>query len=150
MKPNSSVTSIADRLKRTLGGEPDLPSISTPEPLAAGSAEQDPALLEHAKTIYRARMARSRFLSSSFFGEPAWDILLVLYIEAGERPMNATSAALVAQTSETTALRWADALQGEGLIESHPHLSDKRLRLLRLSPRGRAIIDQYLREMLHR
>lgn len=106
-------------------------------------------LVERAQRLYRHRQARGRLFNPDYFGEPAWDILLALYIEAGARSMNVTSAALVANTPETTTLRWVEALEAEGLIESHTHASDKRLRLIRLSLHGCAIMDRYLRGILH-
>ena len=84
----------------------------------------------------------------SFFSDPAWDLLLVLYFEAGERPMTATGVAQVTNTPETTALRWVETLEGAGLVSSHTHASDRRLRLLSLSSPGRAMMDQYLISIL--
>ena len=39
--------------------------------------------VEKACTIFRARKARTRFLNRAMFGEPAWDLLLALFINQG-------------------------------------------------------------------
>ena len=143
----NKVTSMTDRIKRGDRGDGDKSSAAFEAPLELGSARRQ-LLVEQARRMYRARHARQRYLPANLFGEPAWEILLVLYIEAGQRPMNATSVALITNAPETTALRWAEILQDEGLVESYPHLTDRRLRLLQLSLRGRAILDQYLQETL--
>lgn len=145
---NREVTSIADHLKRLETRDHDCEfGRALDTPLDLDSPERT-LLVEEATKIYQARQVRQKYLGRGFFGEPAWDILLMLYIEAGKRPMNATSTALIANTSETTARRWTEILEAECLVESHPHLTDNRLRLVQLSRRGRAILDQYLREIL--
>lgn len=116
-------------------------------PLELDAPERD-ALVREARRIYAHRQARSRYLPMSFFSDPAWDLLLVLYFEAGERPMTATGVAQVTNTPETTALRWVETLEGAGLVSSHTHASDRRLRLLSLSSPGRAMMDQYLISIL--
>ncbi len=101
-------------------------------------------LVKEAKRIFDQRRNRSRYFPRSFFGEPAWDLLLILYFEAGQRPLTATGAAQVTDTPETTALRWVETLECTGFIESDTHPSDRRLRLLSLTLHGRAMMDQYL------
>ena len=146
---NREVTLITDHVKRLESLDERVEfARALDTPLDLDSPERI-VLVEEAKKIYQARQVRQKYLGRGFFGEPAWDILLMLYIEAGKRPMNATSTALIANASETTARRWTEILEAECLVEIHPHLTDNRLRLVQLSRRGRAILDQYLGEILH-
>ena len=117
------------------------------QPLQLGAPERSD-LVKEAKRIYEQRQMRGRYLPQNFFGEPAWDLLLILYVEAGDRPLTATGAAQVTNTPETTALRWVEALECAGLVNSGTHPTDKRLRLLSLSLPGRAMMDQYLTTIL--
>ena len=119
------------------------------KPLELGSLERC-ALVEMAKRIVELRRSRCRYFPGNFFSEPAWDIMLILYIEAGQRPLAATGAAHVTDTPETTALRWVEALESAGFVNSHTHASDRRVRLLVLSSYGRAMLDQYLSEILRK
>ena len=104
--------------------------------------------MKEAGRLYELQRMRGRYLPENFFGEPAWDLLLTLYVEAGERPLTATGSAQVTNTPETTALRWVETLECAGLIASGTHPTDKRLRLLSLSLHGRAMMDQYLTTIL--
>jgi len=82
-------------------------------------------------------------------GEPAWDMLLVLY--TGEHLQPQISVGRLTKYSgapSTTALRWLDYLSSQGLINrEHNHL-DKRSVLISLSDRGRTILDNYFAEVL--
>lgn len=144
------VTSIfghARRLARAEEASPPTRRGDEIQPLELGAPGRD-YLVNEAKRIYDLRRIRSRYLPKDFFGEPAWDILLILYIEAGDRHLTATGAAQVTDAPETTALRWVETLERAGLIVSFTHASDRRLRLLSLSSNGRAMMDQYLAAIL--
>jgi len=76
------------------------------------------------------------------FGEPAWDLLLCLYIMDGRR---VTFGKLVNMIGEpmTTAVRWLDYLEKEHLIARRPDPSDRRMVCIELLDRGRDILDSY-------
>src|SRR5688500_844664 len=78
----------------------------------------DSVLVELARQIYSARRKRSVLTEwDELFGEPAWDMLLDLFIAAHEnRGVSVTSACLASSVPETTALRWLQLLENKGLV----------------------------------
>jgi len=90
-----------------------------------GADREAPALLEddvrwlrHARRTYRNRRSRNAlFADEALFGEPAWDLLLDLFIAAKERKrVPVTSACIGAAVPTTTALRWLAVLEERGLV----------------------------------
>lgn len=80
-----------------------------------------------AREIYQSRRKRERFLAADLFGEPTWDILLDLFIAAGEgRRVPTTSACIGANVPPTTALRWLRILETRGLVEREDDGRDGR------------------------
>ena len=85
------------------------------------------SLAELARRLYALRRRRTRHLPQELFGEPAWDILLDLFIAAEEgRLIPVTSACIAADVPGTTALRWLTLLESRGLIERRPDPRDGR------------------------
>lgn len=87
-----------------------------------------------AKRLYRLRRMRDRYFEAGIFGEPAWDILLSLYIARAEkRPVSTTDACLDAAVPTTTALRWLTKLEKEGHVRRHPAEDDDRVVLIEVT-----------------
>jgi DNA-binding MarR family transcriptional regulator len=85
----------------------------------------DPIAL--AVQLYRARRLRDSLLSGVLFAEPAWDILLDLYVAHHEgRDVSVSSACLAACVPPTTGLRWLGVLEQQGLIAREASPSDSR------------------------
>jgi len=83
------------------------------------------------------------------FGEPAWDILLVLYtIDGDRRRLNTRELARLANLALTTALRWLDFLERRDLIVRKANTFDLRMVDAELSDKGRTAMDNYLLQML--
>lgn len=89
---------------------------------------------------------RTRFLGSSeMFGEPAWDILLDLFIRQTESDqITATSASAAAGASPRTAARWLAVLEQNELILTEPDPEDSRRQLVRFTPAGYEGMLRYL------
>jgi predicted transcriptional regulator len=108
-------------------------------------------LVEQAKPAARAidlygnRRRRVKLFGPDLFGEPAWDILLDLFIatETGKQ-ISVTSACIGAAVPLTTALRWLSMLEARGLIVRESDDKDARRSYVRLSDMGRELMDQYL------
>ena len=96
-------------------------------------------LAELARRAYAERRARERYLPASLFGDPGWDILLDLMI-AAERGLDisVTSACIAGQVPATTALRWLQLLEAEGLVERVADATDGRRSFVRLTESGHA------------
>lgn len=138
---------IAARLREAAeggsGGEPADPAAG---PGAMGRPTR-PARshLALARKTYALRRKRvSLFGSADLFGEPAWDILLDLYIAAGEgKPVSVSSACIGSAAPATTGLRWLGVLADEGLVVRENDAEDHRRVLVRLTPAGQTAMDRF-------
>ena len=95
-------------------------------------------LLARAKLILSSRRLRSRYFNPAIFGEPAWEILLVLYITdmSGRRQTLGKLTDWV-ETPPTSVQRWVGYIKKEKFLERQPHPNDRRTTFLRLLPKGK-------------
>lgn len=111
-----------------------------------GTTSQDhPIWVELARQAYEDRRRRSKiFRLDALFGEPAWDILLDLFIAAKERRrVSVTSACIGSAVPSTTALRWIAILEKQGLLVREADPGDARRVYVKLSARGYAAMLEY-------
>lgn len=118
------------------------------DPAAAESSamlEDDARWLRGARRTYRNRRSRNAlFGDDGLFGEPAWDLLLDLFIAAKERKrVPVTSACIGAAVPTTTALRWLAVLEERGLVVREADPSDARRIFVRLSTEAYARMVNY-------
>jgi predicted transcriptional regulator len=107
---------------------------------APGSAD----VAGRARIYYAERRRREKHLPGKLFGEPAWDILLDLFICAGEgKPVFVSSACLAANVPQTTALRRIQILEEHGLVEREGDSGDNRRTIVRLTPEGHAAMASF-------
>lgn len=102
-----------------------------------------------ARQLYADRRRRQlAFTNPDIFGEPAWDILLDLYVAHAEgRSISVSSACIGSAAPPTTGLRWLGVLQYEGLVLREHDPQDQRRILVRLSPDGLNRMQDYLRRI---
>lgn len=104
-----------------------------------GTGEREQTLArwcEMAEQLYRFRRRRDR-LFGAIFGEPAWDILLDLFImEARGKRVPVSSACIASGASHSTALRQIDELVRCKLVRRERDEVDKRRTYVRLSEEG--------------
>jgi len=102
--------------------------------------------LRTAIRCYEARRTRDQhFAGRALFADPAWDILLDLFIrEAQGEPVSVKSASVGSNVAPSTALRWLKVLESEGLIISRDDSEDRRCRLVTLTSDGRRIMTDCL------
>lgn len=107
------------------------------------------ALLELVKNEIRGRELRSKYLPKGFFGEPAWQILLELFVGYAENPEShavpVTDLCIASGEAQTTALRWIAILEDHGFLVRSSDIEDRRRRLVLLSEEGRAIVESYFK-----
>jgi hypothetical protein len=98
-----------------------------------------------ARKAYAMRRKRAAiFGNPDLFGEPAWDILLDLYIAQGEgKQVSVSSACIGSAAPATTGLRWLGVLADEGLVVRENDPEDHRRVLVRLTPAGTAAMDRF-------
>lgn len=113
---------------------------------ALGGLKLDsPNWLVLAKDHYDYRRKRDRHFPPKLFGEPAWDILLDLYINAKlSRRVSITSACIGSHVAPTTALRWLQMLEDQGMIERHNDLLDARRSFVTLTIEGYSKMTTFL------
>ena len=105
-------------------------------------------LISRAKESLAARRARAQFFGSDMFGEPAWDILLAIYIAEDEEPPAITQITASSGSPATTTLRWLEYLEKNDLVDRRRHATDGRVVLITLSPKGRDSLDTYFAGIL--
>jgi hypothetical protein len=87
---------------------------------------------------------RIEIVTGCRFGDPAWDLLLRLYLaHLEERPMISTELCKEAALTETTGQRWIARLVEGGLLQQRTEAADRRARWVSLSPAGRTKMERY-------
>lgn len=104
----------------------------------------DEARLTVAKWLYWSRGIRPDTLAGDMFGEPAWDLLLDLYIrgKSGSRS-SVTSACIGSRAPHTTALRHISTLCKAGWIMRIPDETDRRRFWLALTATAIRKLDRH-------
>lgn len=96
--------------------------------------EDHPLWLELARRTYADRRRRTKLFEPNLFGEPAWDMLLDLFIAAKEgKRVSVTSACIGSDVPATTALRWIAVLESQGLVLREDDPKDARRAFIHLS-----------------
>lgn len=96
----------------------------------------------------KSRKMRSKFLPNSMFGEPAWDMLLALYVvdRRGARE-TISKLCLSSGAPNTTALRWLDYLEQQKFVQRRQSSTDRRVVFVDLTDAGRAAVEAYFTEL---
>ncbi len=88
---------------------------------------------------------RRDVLVKNIFGEPAWDMLLELFIaEAEGRSTPVKNLCLAACASVSTALRRMECLIETGLVDKVDDATDARRSLIQLTDRGLSVMTMLL------
>lgn len=118
------------------------PAEAEPEASMRGSPPAE--LLSRARAILEGRRRREALFGKTIFGEPAWEMLLLLYLGASESRRTLGRLGELAGISKSTALRWIDYLDRQELVRREPHPTDKRAVFVELTKKGRQSLDLYL------
>jgi DNA-binding MarR family transcriptional regulator len=93
-----------------------------------------------------ARLLKIR--QGKLFSDPAWDILLELYAASlADRRLTVSRLADRTGVAMTTALRWINTLQQEGLLDRQDHPLDGRQVYHFLSQAGLQVMDSYFDDL---
>lgn len=104
-------------------------------------------LLDTAVRVYAIRRERDRIFGdlAALFRDPAWDIMIDLFIHSlSGKPAFVGGAAIASRIPGTTALRYISHLVDAGLVERRPDPLDGRRAQLSLTSRGTALMRQAL------
>jgi DNA-binding MarR family transcriptional regulator len=114
-------------------------------PLDRDDAPNDDQLLRRAKNILQERQRRMSRFGRAMFGEPAWEILLLLYVSE----LRYTTSRLVEASGATrsTAMRWIDYLEKRRFLVRTEHPTDRRSAFVALTHEGKEELAAYLSGM---
>jgi Fic family protein len=105
-------------------------------------------LLARARAIFSHRRKRIEIFGKGMFGEPGFEMLLLLYIAQSANRYTAGQLGQLSGASRSTASRWIDYLERQEWIEKMPHPNDLRLAFVKLTAKGIERIELYLSETL--
>ncbi|WP_244646859.1 MarR family winged helix-turn-helix transcriptional regulator [Sphingomonas sp. CFBP 8760] len=104
--------------------------------------------IDAVRELIDQRRLRHRFLPSELFHEPAWDMLLVLYVCWHEnRVINVKALVGLVGAPVTTGQRWIDHMSKLGLVIRTADMIDRRRIEVSISDTGRRLLEQYLGEI---
>ena len=128
-----------------VGSEQAEPIASAPTKLLSDQSAD--ARASRAREEFHNRRRRKRLFSSIMFGEPAWDMLLALYIQESTGPRHTLGTLLQsAGVSGSSGKRWLDSLERQGLAVRIPHPNDARTYYVRLTNKGLEKLNAYFSE----
>jgi len=106
------------------------------------------ALVAKARLVLGSRLAREQYFHRDLFGEPAWEILLALYVieDSGAR-FTISKLAECIHAPLSTVVRWVKTLEEQSLVSRSNHPTDRRIVFVRLLDKGRKALDDYLGAM---
>ena len=114
--------------------------------ISEGGPPEEIAVLSLAQARYRQRRLRDRYFGEELFREPAWDILLDLYIAHSEgKSISVTSMSCAAGVPACTGLRWLAKLERRNLVRRTRAPADGRLVCVEITPEARAKMTELLR-----
>lgn len=91
--------------------------------------------LTNAREQLAMRRDRDNVFGGDLFGEPAWDMLLDLFIHQSQgKPVSVSSLCMGSAGPATTALRHIKILTDRGHLQRHPDPTDARRIWVSLSP----------------
>nr|WP_233150954.1 hypothetical protein [Sphingomonas sp. BT553] len=124
---------FSGRVDRVEADDPAAPAVAVPDNLS------------RVKRLIAERRSRRRFLPAELFHEPAWDMLLALYVANEEsQAMNVKSLVACADAPVTTSQRWIEHLAKLRLVTRVVDTVDRRRVEVSLSQTGIEAIEAYL------
>lgn len=115
------------------------------QPAGRATRMDDLVMCRLAREEYDERARRLKFFHQTFLGEPAWDILLDLYInEVTGLRASVTSVCIASRVPQTTAIKVIGALIEKGLVERASDPLDRRRHWVTMSNRGYVLMRDYL------
>jgi len=111
-----------------------------------GPADAEADDFRIASSLYALRRRRDAAAPlKGLFGEPAWDILLDLFIaHCRGDDLQVSSVCIEASVPSTTILRWIARLESEGMLYRVADRADGRRRYVRLTQDGLAMMHNIL------
>jgi hypothetical protein len=94
--------------------------------------------------VVHARRTRTDFFAPEIFSDPAWDILLVLFLaKVRGEGMTTDQLAEAAGSSLSSSVRWIEILERTGLVHARCDRSGGGVKTVELAPRGWSAMVQW-------
>lgn len=117
------------------------PGRSAAESLQGGTA------FALARAVLTARQTRKSVFASAIFGEPAWNMLLSLYVHGRGERLTVTRLAQLSDAPLTTAIRWIEYLDQSRLLARRQHPNDARVVLVELTEQAQSKLELYFEKL---
>ena len=120
----------------------------TVEPAPLKVASDQVAKTRLVREIIKSRRCRDSIFGADLFGEPAWDLLLELYLAQQQQMRTSVSDACRASASPaTTGLRWIRILEEQGWVKRESDPLDARRMWVSLTDRATEVMQNYLEQL---
>jgi hypothetical protein len=142
-----SILKLADAIDQTW--DPEAARSNDHWITRAGRIERQALSLAQVAFLIRNKaIRRTHYIPQEFIAEPAWQMLLELFIQfAGGADVSTKSLCIVSGVPDTTALRVIERMENANLIERSQSLVDRRVTLVRLTRHGTVAVGSYLKEV---
>lgn len=105
-------------------------------------------LAARAQVEYERRRRRKEHLPAALLGEPAWDMLLDLFMQyAGGARVSTSSLCIASDSASSTALRHIAQLEEAGLVKRSPSTHDRRITFVELTDEGVLAVGSWLEDV---
>jgi len=112
----------------------------------SGEPGENEASREIARILFEMRNLRMKLFPASMFNEPAWDMLVALFIE--REVSAAADLARLTNTPVSTAMRWIEYLEKHKLIIRELSPGDRRSHVIRLTDQARNNLQTLFSDMV--
>ena len=117
--------------------------------VAANQREDEENLLKAARSIVEMQALRRQFFPAAMFGEPAWDILLALYLASARADRTVDRLAQHSGAPLSTAIRWLNYLEAEGLVMLDTNVHEPAQRQVHLTDKANRSLRAFLSQNIH-
>lgn len=141
----AGIASLLHEVARQLGEFAGGQHLSEHDQARRAGASKTSSPLSLARHAYWLRRQRAQiFGGADLFGEPAWDILLDLFIAHCEgKPVSVSSACIGSASPPTTGLRWLSVLAENDLVMREKDPADHRRIMVRLTEKGVSALERF-------
>ncbi|WP_197276953.1 winged helix DNA-binding protein [Sphingomonas profundi] len=148
-KPVAPDDGREQELRKALKGLRRILNTMELEESADRSGRADPDMLAFARRMIGERYRRFQYFDGHLFSDPAWDIMLELFVaEIEMREVPVTNLCFTSNVPDTTVLRWIKTLCYEGLVVRHKDKVDKRRVLVQLTRSASDSMRRYMEEQM--
>ena len=105
-------------------------------------------LILGAELMQKRGAARATHFPQEMFAEVAWNIMITLYVEEERRSLSLTAISMMNYVPMTTLLRWITYLEIRMFVTTVSVVTDARVRLLKMTDKGRNAMDECMTELL--